>query len=369
MSQCAKLGTMELGIIGLPKSGKTALFNVLTKGRTQAGGTPHPATDSQIGMARLADDRLGVLRSMLNPSKVVPAEVQYVDAAILKSRGGITSQLRARLGTADAFIHVVRSFQDASVPNPEGSVEPARDIEAMTLELGLSDLDILERRLTRIAGLLKGARGIERDNLLREQALLERMKAGLEKDVPIRSQTVTEEEAKVLRNYDFLSAKPIMVVLNIGEDQIPQASELEAELMSRFPALEVTAICAKLEMELAALGEGEAAEFRAAMGLAEEAVQRIVKMSYQVLGLITFFTTASSEVRAWTVRRDTLAPTAAGKIHTDMERGFIRAEVVWYEDLVSSGSLAEAKKKGLVRLEGKNYVVQDGDVITFLFKV
>mgnify|MGYP001034739049 CR=1 FL=1 len=366
MSECVNLSIMELGIIGLPKSGKTTLFNILTQGRAQ---TTAIASESQVGTARLPDERLEVLRSILIPKRVVPVEVQYIDALILKTKGGITGQLRARLGTADAFIHAVRSFPDASVPHLEGTVEPIRDIESMTLELNLSDLEILQRRLARMPELLKGAKGTERDSLLREQALLERMKAGIEDDVPIRCHVMTEDEAKVLRNYDFLSAKPIMVVLNIGEGQISQAAQLEATLTDRFPHLKVAAVCAKLENELAALGRAEAAEFRAAMGLAEDGVQQIVTMSYQVLDLVTFFTIASGEVRAWTVRRDTPAPRAAGKIHTDMERGFIRAEVVRYKDLVDSGGLPEAKKKGLVRLEGKNYAVQDGDVITFLFKV
>ena len=357
---------MQLGIIGLPKSGKTTLFDILTRGRPHSGATP---SQSQVGSAKLEDERLEGLSSTLKPKKVVPAEVQYIDAAILKTRHGITGALRTQLGTADAFLHVARAFPDATVPHLEGSIDAARDIEAMTLELCLSDLDVLERRLVRIAEHLKGSRGIERDNLLREQTLLERTKAGLENEMPVRTQTLTEEEAKVLRNYDFLSAKPLMVVLNIGEDQIPQAKELEASLMSRFTDLRVAAISAKLEMELAALSEPEAAEFRATMGIGEEAVRRVVRMSYEVLGLVTFFTIASNEVRAWTVRHGTLAPVAAGKIHTDMEKGFIRAEVVRYEDLVNAGSLAEAKNKGLVHLEGKNYPVKDGDVITFLFKV
>lgn len=357
---------MDLGIIGLPKSGKSTLFNVLTGGRIQSAGT---VSESQVGVAKLSDERLEVLRSVLKPARVVAAEVRYVDAVILKTKGGITGQLRARLGTADAFIHVVRSFADPTVPHLEGPINPARDVEMMSLELNLSDLDILEKRLERLIGLLKGARGIERDHLLEEQALLQRMKAGLENDVPIRQQSTSDEEARLLRNYDFLSAKPMMVVLNIDEEQIPRATEMETVLMTELPDISVAAICAKLEQELSALSADEAREFRDSLGLAQEAVHRVVQMSCHVLDLITFFTIASNEVRAWTVRRGTLAPNAAGKIHTDMERGFIRAEVVRYEDLVACGSLPEAKKNGLVRLEGKNYAIQDGDVITFLFKV
>lgn len=322
-----------------------------------------------MGTAKLSDNRLPLICSVLNPSKVVPAEVQYVDSLILKTRGGITGQLRARLGAADALIHVVRLFPDAAVPLPAGSIDAETEIDIMALELGLADLDIIDRRLARIDELTKGAKAGQRDELLREHHLLARVKDGLEREVPIYRQTLTDEEAKQLRSYDFLSAKPTMVVLNIGEGQILQAPLLEARLSAHFPQLRVAALCAKLEMELAALSESDAAEFRRDMGAGEEAVQRIVKMSCELLRLITFFTGSSNEVRAWMVRRDTPAPAAAGKIHTDMEKGFIRAEVVRHEDLVASGSLAEAKRKGLVRFEGKNYLVQDGDFITFLFKV
>jgi ribosome-binding ATPase len=360
---------MELGIIGLPKSGKTTLFNALTKGRVQASATGRAQPDTLIGTAKLSDDRLPPLCSVLNPAKVVPAEVLYVDTVIAKARGGITGQLRTRLGAADALIHVVRLFQDAYVPLPESGIDPERDIDIMALELGLADLDIIDRRLSRIEDLTKSARALQRDQLLQEHALLARVKEGLEHEVPIYRQGLTEEEAKQLRSYDFLSAKPTMVVLNVGEGQISEASSLEARVAARFPQLKVAALCAKLEMELAALSETDAAEFRRDMGAGEEAVERIVKTSYDLLGLITFFTGSSSEVRAWTVLRDTPAPIAAGKIHTDMEKGFIRAEVVRHEDLVASGSMAEAKKKGLVRMEGKSYLVQDGDLITFLFKV
>jgi GTP-binding protein YchF len=248
-------------------------------------------------------------------------------------------------------------------------VDAARDLETINMELAFSDMAMIERRLTRIGDSLKGAKAAERDTLLHEQALLSRISTEIEGDVPVRDQQLTQEEAKLIQNYQLLTAKPALIVLNIGEDQLPQASSLSERLRASYPKFEVAAICAKLEMELGELGEVEAAEFRSAMEAGEAATERIVKLSYELLGLITFFTIASGEVKAWTVRAGTAAVKAAGKIHSDMERGFIRAEVTSYPDLVRCGSIAEARRQGVLRLEGKEYIVQDGDVITFLFNV
>jgi GTP-binding protein YchF len=312
---------------------------------------------------------------MLHPKKVVSAEATYIDiGASVKSLvegKSISGQLLNRLSTADALINVVRAFADDSVPHVEGSLDVGRDIVAMNLELAFSDLALLERRLEKIDVSLKGAKQAERQGLLREQELLARIKAELEKDVPIRELTLTAEESRVLANYQFLTAKPLLIVVNIGEEQLPQASSLEAELQPQYsrPKCRLLSLCGKLEMELAQL-DGDAAEgFRIDFGLKESGLDRVIRVSYELLGLISFFTTASYEVKAWSVRRGTDALRAAGKIHSDMEKGFIRAEVVGYDDLLKCGSIAEARKKGLLRLEGKSYVVQDGDVITFLFNV
>jgi GTP-binding protein YchF len=361
---------MEIGIIGLPKSGKTTVFNSLTKGKAETGAFAPTTLEPNLGVAKVPDPRLEGLEAILKPKRTVPAEVRYVDVAIPKGKGkGLSSELLAYLSKADALIHVVRAFAEERIPHSEGSVDPVRDVGLMNLELAFSDLGVIERRLLRIETSLKGAKSPERENLLREQDLILRMKSAIEKEVPVREQPLTKEEAKLIENYQFLTAKPLLVVLNIGEEQLSQASALEGELRSRYPQFQAVAVCGKLEMELSQLSQAEAVEFRSAMGVDEEGVHRIIKLSYQLLGLISFFTIASGEVKAWTVHRDIPASKAAGKVHSDMERGFIRAEVTGYDDLIKCGSLAEARKQGLLRLEGKNYIVQDGDVITFLFSV
>ena len=368
-SRCRQ-GDMEIGIIGLPKSGKTTLFNSLTKGKAQTGAFGSTTLEPNIGVTKVPDPRLEGLQAIFDPKRTIPAEVKYVDVAVSKSKGkGPGGELLAYLGRVDAFIHVVRAFSDESIPHSEGDIDPARDVDIMNMELAFSDLAIIERRLLRIGDSLKGAKPMERETLVQEQALLSRIGSAIEQEVPVREQTLTREEAKMVENYQFLTAKPLLIVLNIGEDQLPQASLLEEDLKSRYPRFQVAAICAKLEMELSELSQVEADEFRSAMGVGEAATDRIIKLSYELLGLISFFTIASGEVRAWTIRRDTLAPKAAGKVHADMERGFIRAEVVPYADLTQCGGLPEARKQGLLRLEGKSYVVQDGDVITFLFNI
>ncbi|MEE8471375.1 MAG: DUF933 domain-containing protein, partial [Dehalococcoidia bacterium] len=266
---------------------------------------------------------------------------------------------------------VVRDFEDESIPHIEGSVDPERDIGIMNLELAFSDLTIIERRLDRLEASLKGAKHQEREVAVREQALLSRIKSGLEEDIPIREQNLPEQEVKEIENFQFLTAKPLLLLLNIGEGQLSEASSLETQWSSRYrrPCLEVAVLCGQLEMELAQLSDHEAHEFRASMGLGESGLDRMIRISYGVLGLISFFTVVSDEARAWTIRRNATVQKAAGKVHSDMERGFIRAEVISCDDLLACGSIAEARKRGLLRLEGKNYVVKDGDLVTVLFNV
>ncbi len=362
---------MKVAIIGIPKSGKTTIFNALTRGKVEVtaySSTLAPTT----GVAKVPDSRLGVLEGIFQPKKTVPAEVSYTDiAGFIKGFGkeGVGGELLNYLTTADALLQVVRAFDDNKVPHPEGSTEPKRDIASLDLELAISDLAIIERRLERLETGLKAAKAAERESHLKEQSLLQKVKVELEKDIPIRLQNLTKEELKMLSNYQFLTAKPMLVVLNIGEEQISQASQLEGEISSLYPQFAVVALCGKLEMELAQLSEEEAKEFREAMGLSKPALDRVIDLSYSLLGLVSFFTTVSSELKAWTIPGGTPAPKAAGKIHSDIERGFIRAEVISYGDLESCGNIAEARKRGLLRTEGKNYIVQDGDVVTFLFNV
>jgi GTP-binding protein YchF len=365
---------IEIGIVGLPQSGRTTLFNALTAG--EADTTKHPREGTaHVGVARVADPRLDVLTDILKPQKTVPITVSYIDIGAsvkgLVEGKGIGGQLLAQLSKVDALINVVREFQDDSVPFSGGSLDVARDMEAMNLELTFSDLAIVERRLGRIEESLRGAKSAERQVVLREQQLLMRIKSGLEEEVPIREQTLTGEEIKAINNFQFLTAKPLLIVINIGENSLSKAETLEAELDSTFSrsGCRVIALCGKLEMELAQLDQDTAATWRDEFGLIETGFNRVVRASYELLGLVTVFTIASAEVRAWPVPAGTDAPAAAGKIHTDMERGFIRAEVISFEDLVKCGSIAEARKRGLLQTEGRNYTVKDGDVITFLFNV
>ena len=367
--------SIDIGIIGLAKSGKTTIFNALTKGKADTGSYTAESLTPHVGVTKVPEPRLQTLTDMLQPKRVVPAEVRYIDVgASVKSLAkdkGIGGELLNQLSNADALINVVRAFADESIPHAEGSLDAGRDIATMNLELVFSDLAIIERRLERIETSLKGAKPAERQSFLHEQETLIKFKADLEKDVPIRELGLTAGEARTIANYQFLTAKPLLIVVNIGEEQLAEAAPLETELNSRYAQekCRVITLCGKLEMELGQLENSEAEEFRADFGLKECGLDRVIKLSYELLGLISFFTTVSSEVKAWSIPNGTSAIKAAGKIHSDMERGFIRAEVISYDDLVKCGNLSEARKKGLLRLEGKGYIVQDGDVITFLFNV
>jgi len=354
------------GIIGLPQSGRTTIFQVLTGGKEGA---------ARVGVARIPEPRLKTLAGVIRPQRVVPATASYIDVGAsvkgLVADKGIGGQLLSELSSVDALINVVRAFKDDSVPHAEGSLDINRDVANMALELTFSDLALLERRLERLAVSLKGAKPSERPGLLREQQLLVKLKTELENDIPLRELALSPEETRIIAGYQFLTAKPWLIVVNIGEEQLSEAGSLEEELSRRYfrPQCRVTTICGKLEAELAQLDEGAAREMYADFGITEGGVDRVIRLSYELLGLISFFSIASSEVKAWSIRQGTNAVAAAGKIHSDMARGFVRAEVISHGDLVRSGSLAEARKKGLLRLEGKDYLVRDGDVITFLFNV
>jgi GTP-binding protein YchF len=360
--------TINIGVVGLAKSGKTTVFNALTRGQADTGSsTPH------IGKAKVPEPRLKALADMLRPKRVVPAEVSYIDigASIKRGEGGMGDQLLGELSNTDAIINVVRAFADDSIPHPAGGLDVERDIAAVSLELALHDAGIIGRRLERIETSIKGADPTERQLLSREQQLLTRLKSELEKEAPIRQLELSAEETRIISNFQFLTAKPLLVLVNIGEEQICEAASLEEglSLSHRGAGLGVITLCGKLEMELTQLDEEAEKECRAEFGVTEPGLDRVIRLSYQLLDLVTFFTTVSDEVKAWSIPRGTTALKAAGKIHSDMERGFIRAEVIGYDDLMKCGSLAEAHKRGRLRLEGKNYVVQDGDVITFLFNV
>jgi len=363
--------SVDIGIIGLAKSGRTTIFNALTKGKVETGSYAQKDLTPHVGIARVPEPRLKMLADMLRPKRVIPAEVRYLDIGASVKDKAISSQFLTQLSNTDALINVARAFIDESIPHIEGSLDVERDIATIDLELAFSDLAIIERRLERIEVALKGAKQLERQSLLREQELLAKVQANLEKELPIRGLKLTTDEARTIANYQFLTAKPLLIVVNIGEEQLSQTVSLEAELKTHYsrPKCGVITLCGKLEMELAQLDESAAERFRAEFGITESGLDRTIKLSYELLGLISFFTIVSDEVRAWSIQNGTSAVKAAGKIHSDMERGFIRAEVISYDDLMKCSSLSEARKKGLLRLEGKNCTVQDGDIITFLFNV
>ncbi len=366
---------MEIGIVGLPQCGKTTIFNALTGGNASLSTHPSGTLTTNIGMAKVSDDRLDALKSIYSPKKIIPAEVTYVDILGL-TRGfgkdeGVSGKFLNILSGVDALLQVVRVFEDDKVPHIGGALDPVRDLITIGLELILSDVTILDRRMSRIEEALKGARSAEREQWLKEKDFLLKVRCDLEQEVPIWQQELSEEQKRSLSHFQFLSAKPVLVVLNIDENQLENAASLENTIRSSYshPRFQVVALCGKLEMELAQLSESEANEFRGELGLKEPALQKTIKLSYELLDLLSFFTTVSAELKVWTVTRGTTALKAAGKIHSDIEKGFIKAEVIHYDDLVKYGSTAEVRKQGLMRLEGKSYSVQDGDIITFLFNI
>ena len=369
---------MEIALIGFPKSGKTTLLNALTRGRVEACTYGGSRQEVHAGVSKVPDPRLDTLARIFNPEKLVTVEVKYWDvpagSGVTGDGAGIGGQFLNLLQGADSLLHVVRAFEDPSVPHISGSVDPQRDAANMEAELVFSDLALLERRVQRIEASLKGSKGRERDILLTEGSLVKRLQEGLENDVPVRAQQLPPEETDTLSNYQLLTSKPLLIVFNVGEAALSEAEgkKLDEDLISRRveqPGVGAATLCVKLEMELSQLAPEDEREFRESLDVQESGLDRVIRLSYKLLSLVSFFTYVSKEVRAWTIPTDTTAVKAGGTIHTDMERGFIRAEVIAFDDLAQCGSVAQCKKQGLLRLEGKTYQVKDGDVITFLFNV
>ena len=362
---------MDLGIIGLEQSGKTAAFNAVTRGHAHTAA--YGATEPSIGVVKIPDERLDRLCAVLHPKKVTHAEVRYLDfPGGLSLRGaGPSGAYLAALSQCDALVHVARAFRDESVPHPEGSVDAHRDIAAVNLELAFADIGVLERRYEKLEITVRSARAGEREAGERELALVQRLREALEREEPLRTQALSTDERRIISGYQLLTDKPQLIVVNIDEADVSRAGEIESEFAGRCagPGVEVAALCAKLEQELSELSDEEAAEFRRELGLAESGLERMLRLSHQVLGLITFFTVNEAEGRAWPIAGGSTALEAAGKVHTDMARGFIRAEAIGWQELAEAGSLATARKHGLLRTEGKQYVVQDGDLLHILFNV
>ena len=364
---------MRIGIIGLPASGKTTLFNALTRGRATTGfGSGRGAN---IGVAHVPDGRLDALTEMYKPKRTVPAEVTYVDlpgpAEHDGPKGGMfAGEALTQLQTVDAVLVVVRAFEDPSVPHVKSSTDWRRDIDDIGFDLLFADIALLDRRIERITKDMKGASQAERTRFAGNIEALRGLQAELEGGTPLRARTLTEQERTAVRDTFLLSALPFLVAVNIGEADIPNSDRLTAEAAEKVGDQRsgAVAICAQLEAELAGMDAEEEAEFRESMEAGESGLSRIISLSYDVLGVISFLT-VGDEVRAWTVERDTPAVIAAGRIHSDIERGFIRGEVVAYDDLVECGSQSEARTRGLLRSEGRDYLMQDGDTVNFLFSV
>jgi len=367
--------SLRLVIVGLPSSGKTTVFNALTHA-TAAVGTYTAAEDQpNLATVKVPDGRLDALAAIFKPKKIVPADVQYVDVAgLAKGMGekGLSGQLLGHLAQGQTLAHVVRAFEDANVPHPEDTVDPLRDIETINLEFVFSDLGIIEKRLRRIKDTIAKTRGPEREANEREAVLLARLQEELEAGNPIRAVEMSEDEQKILRGFGFLSGKPLLILLNLGEDQLGETGDaLVTQARAQFggPQIEIAALAGQIEMELAQLEPDDAAVFMADLGIAESGLDRVIALSYELLGLISFLTAGPDEVRAWTIPDGSTAVEAAGAIHSDLARGFIRAEVVAFEDMVATGSMAEARKRGVLRSEGRTYIVKDGDVMEILFNI
>ena len=358
---------LHAALIGFPQTGKSTLFQLMTSAKDAPRG--HGKTETAVGISKVPDARLDKLTAMYNPRKRVPATIEFTDIVAPGKAGAAALVDVAGYKNADALVHVVRAFRDAAVPHPGGSVDPARDAQTMEDELLLADLGVVERRLERLEKELKKNKSAELD---KERDLILRCKEALENGQPLRSLGLTGDDLKRLRGFQLLSAKPLLVVINLDEEEVASAARVEdaaaktglTAFLSRANTRAVP-VCAKIELEIAALDPGDAQAFLADLGLRESGLDRVIRGSYDLLGYMSFFTVGEDECRAWSIPRGTMAQDAAGEIHSDIARGFIRAEVVAYDALIARGSMAACKEHGEVRLEGKEYVVKDGDIINF----
>lgn len=365
---------MKLGIVGLPNVGKSTLFNSLTKAGAESANYPFCTIDPNIGIVLVPDERLGVLAKMHKSAKIVPAAIEFVDIAGLvkgASKGeGLGNQFLSNIREVDAIIHVVRCFEDSNIVHVDGSIDPLRDIETINLELLFSDLEILERRLAKLVKSVKGDK-----TQVKEKELVESLKKYMEDgNLAKNYEPADDEEAELLESFNLLTYKPVIYAANVAEEDLADDAAGNSNVSkvreyAKNEGSEVFVICAQIEQEIAELDDDEKKMFLEELGLEEAGLEKMIRASYSLLGLISYITSGEMETKAWTIKKGTKAPQAAGKIHSDFERGFIRAEVVSYNNLVEQGSMNAAKEKGLVRSEGKEYVVQDGDVVLFRFNV
>ena len=362
---------MQIGIVGLPNSTKTTVFNALTKSQVETTAYSTGQIETNVAIVEVPDPRIDRLSEMFQPRKTTYARIQYTDIAGLRAgigqEGGLEGSLLNAIAQNDALLHVVRAFEDDQVPHPAGEVDPIRDLATLDFEFLFSDLAIVERRMERLArDISRGKRDAEQQANQEEFDLMMQLKENLEQEIPVRDVPLTPEEEKRIRGYQFLTAKPVLVVLNVGDEGSNDPSDY-----TRYAHRQSPTICLRgsLEMEIAQLDKAEAEDFMIEYGIEEPGLNRLIRLSYEMLGLHSFFTVGEDEVRAWTIPQGADAVEAAGSIHSDLARGFIRAEVVSYADMIAAGSLPQARKMGKLRLEGKDYIVQDGDIMNILFNV